>query len=502
MANLITNVNQACADLTNIKNAIIDNGVEIASGTPSSEYAEKIDEVYEAGYVIGDGEGFADGYTTGWYDGEDAGKNELISLHPEKTVSGSYLTIDDVSELPHDVKCKVTGVDNPESVTVTRCGRNLLNPNNLGGGELVEFNGVPCYKYIDKGENFTGSLRIEGCFKENTQYTFTMKQYREETNTNQKWMVYIRYTDGTTESTAYVPTKTMYTFTTAVGKTVDFIFSPWYSGTTIYLDLSVSCLYEGKVELPYETYNGQTITPSADGTVEGMTSAYPQMNIFTNNADVTLDVTYRTSAGRQAEYDAFWDAYQQNGSRTDYRQAFAGYGWKVEIFKPKHDMHVTNGYMMFMNNQISVDLPDTLGVVLDFANSTTLQYTFNSTRFTRIGVVDGRKAGQFMDTFGYCFYLHTIDKIICNDNTTFTNNCFVSCTALANITFEGTIGNSINFQWCPLTKASITNIIEHLSSTATGQTCTFKKSAKEAAFTNDEWAELIADKTNWTFSLV
>ena len=206
--------------------------------------------------------------------------------------------------------------------------------------------------------------------------------------------------------------------------------------------------------------------------------------------------------GKEEEYDKFWDAYQDGGNRTEYRQAFAGYGWKAEIFKPKHDMYVTYGYMMFMNSQISIDLPDTLGIILDFANSTNLQYTFNTTKFTRIGVVDGRKAGQFADTFGYSYYIQTIDKIICDENTTFTSNCFNSCRALTNIEFEGVIGSTINFQWCPLTKASITNVINALSSSVTGKTVTFKKSAKEAAFTAEEWATLIATKSNWTFSLV
>ena len=32
-------------------------------------------------------------------------------------------------------------------------------------------------------------------------------------------------------------------------------------------------------------------------------------------------------AGRQAEYDAFWDTYQLNGTRTEYRSAFSYYGF-------------------------------------------------------------------------------------------------------------------------------------------------------------------------------
>lgn len=231
------------------------------------------------------------------------------------------------------------------------------------------------------------------------------------------------------------------------------------------------------------------------------------MGISEKLVDVSENVPKVYEAGRQSEYDRFWDTYQQDGTRKDYRQAFAGVGWTAEIFKPKYDMHVTNGYMMFMHSRMPIDLPDTLGVKLDFSDSTSsLQYTFNTTLFTRIGVVDGRKseigAGAFFDTFGYSSRLHTIDKIVCGENTTFSNNCFIFCTSLSNITFEGTIGKSINFQWCPLTKASITNIVEHLSSTATGQTCTFKKSAKEAAFTDDEWEALVSSKPNWQIELV
>ena len=496
----------ASVDLVNNIDYLVKNGtmldiadaIRATSGstdkmTPSTmienvhEIAEINNDLEEALYSTSEG-------GKSWYDKY----MEMISLHPEKTVSGSYLTIDGVSELPHEVKCKVSGVDNPQSVTVTRCGANL-------------WEGADVYTITGTGAN--QSLRIIDELIKTTQ-TFSCVVALEDVEysaTGNLVFFYATYADGTGASLSIVTTST-----TSGAVSAQFTASEEnpivkmqmnahgrFTGGTI--TLSDIMLNRGTTALPYEPYNEQTLTPSTDGTVEGMTSTYPQMSIFTDNVDAMLDVTYRISAGKQAEYDRFWDAFQQDGNRTDYRQAFTGVGWTAEIFKPKYDMHVTNGYMMFMNSQMSVDLPYTLGVMLDFANctnKTTLQYTFNSTRFTRIGVVDGRKAGQFFDTFGYSYYVYTIDKIICDENTTFTNNCFVSCNALANITFEGVIGSTINFQWCPLTKASITNIIEHLSSTATGQTCTFKKSAKEAAFTADEWSALIANKTNWTFSLV
>lgn len=54
MANLLTNINQVCSDLTNIKNTIIEYGVPIETGTPSSDYAKKIDDVYNSGVAYAD----------------------------------------------------------------------------------------------------------------------------------------------------------------------------------------------------------------------------------------------------------------------------------------------------------------------------------------------------------------------------------------------------------------------------------------------------------------
>ena len=49
MADLKTNVRQANADFQAVKNKIIENGVEVSEGTPTADYASKIDEVFEAG---------------------------------------------------------------------------------------------------------------------------------------------------------------------------------------------------------------------------------------------------------------------------------------------------------------------------------------------------------------------------------------------------------------------------------------------------------------------
>ena len=67
-------------------------------------------------------------------------------------------------------------------------------------------------------------------------------------------------------------------------------------------------------------------------------------NLFmatTNGAEENFD------EGKQAEYDRFWDAYQENGNRTDYRNAFVGYFWNKETLRPKYTCKVVDGGSMF-----------------------------------------------------------------------------------------------------------------------------------------------------------
>jgi hypothetical protein len=112
-----------------------------------------------------------------------------------------------------------------------------------------------------------------------------------------------------------------------------------------------------------------------------------------------------------------------------------------------------------------------------------------------------------------CLALKTIEIVRVNENTTSFSATFLNCHVLENVKFEGFIPKSISFASSKkLSKASITNVIEHLSPTATGQTATFAKYAVNKAFetsegandgsTSAEWNALIAPKSNWTISLV
>lgn len=212
-------------------------------------------------------------------------------------------------------------------------------------------------------------------------------------------------------------------------------------------------------------------------------------------------------AGGNAAYDTFWDAYQQEGHRSGYTQAFA-YAWSNETFRPKYDMKPSNATGMFNQSRIRGDLGallETAGVALDFSGiqSNLGGNIFYSSRFTHLPKLDFTSLTILSYTFAYASSLETIDEIKLRDDgaTTFSWS-FTNCTALKNVTFSGTIGNSLTLSAATkLSRASIENIVSCLSDTATGMTLTLSQAAVDAAFEADDWTALLATKPNWTVTL-
>lgn len=142
------------------------------------------------------------------------------------------------------------------------------------------------------------------------------------------------------------------------------------------------------------------------------------------------------------------------------------------------------------------------------------QYAFSSSAFARVPPLDARGRDLATQVFHFNSRLHTVDEILVDENTKFNvNYTFAGTSALVNIKFTGTIAMSVAFQWSTkLSHDSIVSIITHLSDTATGMTATFSKTAVNNAFetssgaadgtSSEEWAALIATKSNWTISLV
>lgn len=183
--------------------------------------------------------------------------------------------------------------------------------------------------------------------------------------------------------------------------------------------------------------------------------------------------------GQNAAMSEFWDTFQRNGTRTDYRFAFA-YGFDDTNFKPKYDMIPSLCERMFASCRVT-DVTAALeraGVVLDTSNSTNIIYMFASSYCKRVPPISAESTTSVAGAFGWS-YIETIDKLILKtDGTNTFGSTFNGALSLVNITIEGVIGQNINFEACKTLSAdSIRSIIEHLSDTASGKTLTLSKTA-------------------------
>lgn len=173
--------------------------------------------------------------------------------------------------------------------------------------------------------------------------------------------------------------------------------------------------------------------------------------------------------GKQAEYDRFWDAFQQNGERQEYRYAFSGHGWNDETFKPKYDIAQPYvGTNMFTHSRIT-DLKACLesnGVTLDVSNLKTISQLFGfCVNLITLPKIDISSATSNSGTFADCYALKTIDELVVSADTGHHSTNFRNCESLENMIVTGTIGqNGFNVQWSPnLTHDSLMSIINCLA---------------------------------------
>ena len=210
--------------------------------------------------------------------------------------------------------------------------------------------------------------------------------------------------------------------------------------------------------------------------------------------------------GKQAEYDRFWDAYQQNGNRTSYNSAFSGHAWNEETLKPKYDIVPVNANQIFKDLQMSVNISEYLakqGIVLDFSKTTTFSEFLLFSKITEIGVVDTRNAGYLTYAFSYAQSLHTIGLLIFKEDGSqyYNSSTFGNCNALKNITIQGVIGNDFLMSASPLltieSMRSVISALKNFSGTNTSCTVQFHATAK-AKLTETDIANIT--QKGWTLA--
>lgn len=223
-----------------------------------------------------------------------------------------------------------------------------------------------------------------------------------------------------------------------------------------------------------------------------------------------------SEVGKQAERDAFWSRYLQNGGRAtnfSYQLGlFYGESFGFSNFYPTCDIKPIGdaSYLFYAWENKYKDSAGSLserlkecGVVLDTSGATKLTLAFAYTHITELPTIDctglgSGSTGLFSHSYSR---LKTIEKLIVNENVTFAS--WFSNSNVQNLTFEGVIGQNLNLGPCTsLTGDSIRSTIECLSDTATGKTLTLSQTAIDNGFSQIEFDTLVASRPNWTISRI
>lgn len=190
--------------------------------------------------------------------------------------------------------------------------------------------------------------------------------------------------------------------------------------------------------------------------------------------DSKVDEVYEK--GASDEYDRFWDAYQDNGNRTDYSFGFSGVSWNADTFKPKYGGSVTSAMYMFANNRKlpNTDLTQPMGNAenaFSFTNCISYNYWLADSSITKVPKIDLTKApAEAKYIFIYARALETVTELAFSNTAlvssgTALTNAFRGCEALKNITVTGTICNTgLDLHWSTLlTTESLLSILTALS---------------------------------------
>lgn len=158
--------------------------------------------------------------------------------------------------------------------------------------------------------------------------------------------------------------------------------------------------------------------------------------------------------GGDSYRDTFWDTFQQNGSRTDYQQAFRGAWWTDEIFKPKYDIvPVGNCSNIFENSGIT-DLKgicEEHGIAFDFSQVTYTSAPFNNSKITRLPTYDVSSIPNCQYILRSATSLVWVDSIVLSEDGTQTfgsgagNHAFLYANKITHCPIVGKIGTNIWF---------------------------------------------------------
>lgn len=236
----------------------------------------------------------------------------------------------------------------------------------------------------------------------------------------------------------------------------------------------------------------------AEGYTEGEREGY--INGYTEGKTEGIE------QGAENEKKRFWSIFL---NRANFLYAF--YQWRVDNIDPQYDVIPQNASNMFNSviayNGKNLNIPEVEArnnIKFDFSKCTNFAGMMSWGAVEDLGFVDMTAGTSGTNSaFSNNSNLKRVSIAIKEDGSQNFSGAFDYTSSLEDFTVvSGVFGSNLNFQWTTkLSKASIESIINALSTT-NGLSVTLSATAKANAFTDSEWATLIATKPNWTISLV
>ena len=198
-------------------------------------------------------------------------------------------------------------------------------------------------------------------------------------------------------------------------------------------------------------------------------------------------------------YDAFWDAFQANGTRTEYRYCFNSSDF-VHL-DPKYPIEAKNaeGMLSGMRNLETVNWDKfdltSVGSFYSFA-----AYNPKLKRMDTHLALSVNTPTLMNSLCRQCTGLEYIEKITAYPEAVWKQS-FEGCTSLSHVIFEGTIGQSgLDVSACPLDHDSLMSIIHALKDySGSGATYTVALGATNLAKLTDAEKQ-IATQKGWTLA--
>ena len=186
---------------------------------------------------------------------------------------GSAILIDDISPVTREMSVKISSdtVTDLTAVKVTRCGKNLIQTN------IIEVTSPAGVENLIWQGNKSGKLSFS---LDNSEYT------PNSSNVDSANFKFV-FGDGTAR---YLAASGSHIYLNTSSPLKEIYFLNWAKGTGVIKNIQLEI---GSPETDYEPYVEPTeYTPNADGTVNGVTSLYPNTTLMTDTEGVIIDCEY------------------------------------------------------------------------------------------------------------------------------------------------------------------------------------------------------------------